>query len=58
MALQEGEKYLTIRLLNNIKVSAFRNKDRKGNEPHYKGDGVAVWINEKKNTHKTAEESI
>ena len=48
MVLEEGEKYITVKLLNSITVSAFKNKDKKGNEPDYKGDGVAIWINKKK----------
>lgn len=47
--LEAGEKYLSISLLNgSIKVAAFKNKNKKSSkEPDYKGDGVAVWINEK-----------
>jgi hypothetical protein len=56
MVLNEGDKYLTVSLLNgSIKVAAFKNKDRKGNEPHYKGDGVAIWVNEKKADPQKAE---
>ncbi len=50
LTLLIGEKYLTISLFgkDGIRISAFKNKDRKDKEPHYRGDGVAVWINEKK----------
>lgn len=49
--MEAGEKYLTIQVLGQLKLVAFNNK--KGREdnkhaPHFKGDGVAVWINEKK----------
>lgn len=47
--MQEGEKYLTIVILGNIKVSAFPNKNRtKETEPLFVGNGVAVWVNKKK----------
>ena len=49
-SLEVGEKYLTIEILGGLKVAAFKNKDKKGNQPDYRGDGVAVWINEKKAT--------
>lgn len=57
MALKEGEKYLSISLLGgSIKTAAFKNMDRKGNEPHYRGDGVAVWVNEKKGDEEVKED--
>jgi hypothetical protein len=46
--LEVGEKYLSISLFGKISIAAFKKKDRKGNEPHYVGNGVAVWVNEKK----------
>ena len=47
--LQEGEKYLSISVLGQIKLAAFKNKNKKSaKEPDYSGNGVAVWINEKK----------
>ena len=47
--LKVGEKYLTVVVLGN-KIACFKNKARTENHnaPHYKGDGVAVWINTKK----------
>ena len=46
--LELGEKYLSIAILNSIKIAAFKNKDKKNpKEPDYKGNGVAVWVNTK-----------
>lgn len=47
--LEPGEKYLTIVLLGGLRVAAFKNKAKtKAGEPDYRGDGVAVWVNAKK----------
>lgn len=46
--LKEGEKYLTIEILGNIKVAAFKVDKKKENEPDYRGNGIAIWVNEKK----------
>jgi len=47
--LKVGEKYLSIMLAGHNPVAAFKNKDKKKpSEPDYKGNGVAVWICEKK----------
>jgi len=47
--LEVGEKYLSISVLGQIKLAAFKNKNKKdAKEPDYSGNGVAVWINEKK----------
>jgi len=46
-----GEKYLTIKMVGHENVAVFPNKEAREKNPkapHYKGDGVAVWINEKK----------
>jgi len=44
--LKNGDKYLTVKILNNITLKAFKVEDRETNKyPHYKGDGIAVWIN-------------
>ena len=59
--MQEGEKYLTIVILGNIKVSAFPNKNRKSEkEPIFVGNGIAVWVNRKKPAQapKVIEETI
>ena len=57
--MEAGEKYLSVVLLNSIKVAAFKNKDKKAGDkqPDYKGNGVAIWINEKK-LDKPKEEEI
>lgn len=50
-SMKPGEKYLTIKVLGDITLRAFNNSEaRKENKnaPHFKGEGVAVWINEKK----------
>lgn len=62
--LEVGEKYLSISLSaervlflahkaivegkDNIQVAAFKNVDRKDQQPHYKSKGVSVWISKKK----------
>lgn len=48
--LEIGEKYLSISLLGQIKLAAFKNKNKKQGDksPDYSGDGIAIWINEKK----------
>lgn len=46
--LKDGDKYLTIKILGNITLKAFKvhKEDRtKETYPAYKGEGVAVWIN-------------
>ena len=48
--LEVGEKYLSVQILGGqIKLVAFKNKDKaKPTEPDYRGEGIAIWINEKK----------
>lgn len=47
--LEIGEKYLRVQLIGHTAVSAFKNKNKKNpKEPDYKGEGIAIWINEKK----------
>lgn len=67
--LKEGEKYLTIHfdaikvsdLLKGV-VAVFPNTEgREKNKaaPHFKGNGVSVWVNKKKaGTEKTQEEIL
>lgn len=51
--LQQGEKYLTVILAGHNPIAAFKNKDKKNpKEPDYKGNGLGIWINEKKGTDK------
>jgi len=47
--MEIGEKYLTVEILGGLKVSCFKNPDREKNKkaPHFKGNGLAIWINEK-----------
>lgn len=46
------EQYLTISLFGGqIKLNVWKNNDRNAenpSRPHFKGDGVAVWVNKKK----------
>ena len=49
--MSDKERYLRVVLLGGaIKLNAFKNKDRtdQNRQPHFKGDGIAVWVNEKK----------
>lgn len=47
--LNVGDKYLSIQILGNVRVAAFKNLDKKSpKEPDYKGDGIAIWIQTKK----------
>ena len=47
--LDVGEVYISGSLLGQIKFAAFKNKDkRKEADPDYTGNGVAIWINHKK----------
>lgn len=49
MELKEGEKYLSIQLLGSVQVAAFKNKNKKTDKhPDYVGNGIAIWISEKK----------
>ena len=49
--LEAGEKYLSISILGQIKLVAFKNKNKKNNkDPAFVGNGIAIWINEKKTT--------
>jgi hypothetical protein len=55
--LEVGEKYLSIVLLGNIRVCAFKNKDKTNpTQPDFKGEGVAIWI-QKKKAHSAKEEN-
>lgn len=47
--LDPGEKYLSISVLGQIKLAAFKNPNKKeAKDPDFVGNGVAVWINQKK----------
>lgn len=47
--MQVGEKYLNVVIMQGaVRLVAFPNKNRKKEtEPHFKGDGIAVWISKK-----------
>lgn len=40
------KKRLSIKLAGHDYVAAFENTEKEGNQPDYKGDGVAVWVRE------------
>ena len=46
--LEVGEKYLRVSILGGKPIAVFKNKNKQGDQPDYKGDGVAIWITEKK----------
>jgi hypothetical protein len=46
--LEVGEKYLNVSILGGKSVACFKNKNKTGQQPDYKGDGVAIWITSKK----------
>lgn len=48
--LEMNEKYLVISLfgIKEIRIPAWKNNDKKNiNEPDFRGNGVAVWVNER-----------
>jgi hypothetical protein len=47
--LEVGEKYLSVVILGNIRLSAFKNKNKtKDNQPDFTGEGIAIWVQKKK----------
>lgn len=47
--MEQGEKYLDIKIVGHEFVRAFPNvKKEKDDQPDFKGDGVAVWVREVK----------
>lgn len=49
--LSVGEKYLSVRINvggQDFRFAAFKNTDKKGQEPDYKGQNIGVWITTKK----------
>jgi len=46
---QEEEKYLSVKLVGHNPINVFLNKEKtKENQPDFKADGIAVWVNQKK----------
>lgn len=48
-------KYLTVQVLgkNGLRVNCFKNDQKKNPKaPDYRGDGIAIWINESKPQQK------
>lgn len=72
--LDVGEKYLSVTIStekmlylankaivegnDKVMVAAFPNKERTGNQPHFKNDGLAVWIQKKQAPKKDDVEEI
>jgi hypothetical protein len=56
--MSEKKKLLSIKIAGHNPVVAFKNEDRTGNQPHYKGDGVAVWINDYEPKNKKIKEEF
>ena len=47
--MEAGQKYLNVKIAGLPEFFvAFPNQDKEGNQPDYKGDGIAVWVKEKK----------
>lgn len=47
--MKAGEKYLDIKIVGHDYIRAFPNENKKEpKHPDFKGDGVAVWVREKK----------
>jgi len=57
---KKKEKYLTIQLLgkNGLRVNAWKVKEKVDNGPDFVGDGVAVWVNTKKDKPLEVKEEI
>lgn len=50
------KKILRVKLVGHDYVTAWKNEKKEGNQPDYKGDGIAVWVDEVE--VKTKEEDI
>jgi len=49
--MEVGEKYLSVKILGNISLNAYPNKEGKAKNPQapdFKGEGIAVWVHKKK----------
>lgn len=54
-----GEKYLSVRINvggQDFRFAAFKNTDKKGLEPDYKGQNIGVWVTTKKAKENGREE--
>jgi hypothetical protein len=40
------KKRLSIKMAGHEYVAAFENTEKQGNQPDFKGDGIAVWVRE------------
>lgn len=58
--MEIGEKYLVVEILGGLKVAAFPNKDKNenNNQPNFKGNGVAVWVNKKQVSQPVLEDPL
>jgi hypothetical protein len=46
--LEVGDKYLSVSILGSINTACFKTEKKKDTDPDYKGDGIAIWIKQKK----------
>lgn len=56
-----SEKNLKISLFgkDGITIAAFKNKEKtKPTDPDFKGNGITVWVNERKDNRKQEEELV
>lgn len=52
--LNVGDKYLSVIVLGQIKLAAFKNQNKdKLESPDYIGNGIAIWVNTKKESIET-----
>ena len=40
------KQVLRIKIVGHESITAWKNETREGNQPHYKGNGIAVWVAE------------
>ena len=56
--MEIGEKFLCIKVVGHDYIYAFPNKDKKGKEPDFKSEGVAVWVRQKTKQGTITEERV
>lgn len=58
-SLKPGDKYLSISVLGQIKLAAFKNQNKKdAKSPDFVGNGVAVWVNEKRASKEAEKQEL
>lgn len=54
--LKTGEKWLSVSVLGGKSIACFKNKNKKNpKEPDWRGNGVAIWVNEKRGASENQE---